>query len=69
VLGMPPRFFRLFVDEQDIPHVKVHRRTIVKVADVLAAFDRLAGVTSESSTAQEWSAEDTIRRAIGRAGR
>jgi hypothetical protein len=62
---MEPRFFRRFVIEQDIPHVKVHRRTIAKVADVLAAFDRLAGISSAPSAESEWSAEDTILRAIG----
>ncbi len=67
-VSMEPRFFRRFVVEQDIPHVKVHRRTIAKLADVLAAFDRLAGISPAPSAESEWSAEDTIALACGSRG-
>jgi hypothetical protein len=67
VLGMEPRFFRQFVRENLIPHIKVHRRTIAKVADVIAVFDRLAGIEA-APTAESWNAEDVIRLACGNRG-
>jgi hypothetical protein len=55
------------VVEHSVPHVKLHRRTIAKVVDVLAAFDRLAGIEA-APTAESWNAEDVIRLACGNRG-
>lgn len=65
VLGMEPRFFRRFVVEHSVPHVKLHRRTIAKVADILSAFDRLAGIAPATSAESGWSAESVVAAACG----
>jgi hypothetical protein len=65
VCGMEPLFFRRFVVEHGVPNVKIHRRTIAKVVDVLAAFDRLAGIEAPTTAVSAWSAESVIVAACG----
>jgi hypothetical protein len=42
VLGLEPRAYRELVARERIPHVRLGRRVVVRVADIIAALDRIA---------------------------
>jgi hypothetical protein len=69
VLGLEPRAFREFLVERSVPHVRLGRRVVARVDDVLEALG-LAAVTTEAGELatvvdDESSADDVLAR-IGR---
>ena len=53
VLGIASRPFREAVIRHAIPHVRLGRLVLVRVADWLAAMDRMAATTNATASADE----------------
>ncbi len=65
VVGLTARQYRAFLREHEVPHAKVGRRTLARLADVLDALDRNSG---RGATPARWNEEETIARAVGGRG-
>jgi hypothetical protein len=74
LVGLEPRAFRELLEREHVPHAKIGRRVVARVACVLEAVDRLSlgapsAVESASAVGEDATEEPSADQILARLGR